>query len=200
MNTEAEKRRQLAAKKCFFRVKTKSVNKLEKIITENPNHEDKYVIALFAYSHYSQKLNPIKHPNLIDLADKMKQAIDKAVIDDPYYKFYKKFENKRKMRVRSRDYKADVAKQTKEALQETNTSIRAMAEAIDVKYANLYNFLENEKYSDLSLKNAHLLMLKTKGLVEGWGLKSKEELVSKMLDKWETLSEYVKEIEEEDND
>lgn len=199
MDQEAEKRRQFAAKKCFFRVRTKSVNKLEKIIIENPNHEDKYMISLFAYFHYSQKLNPIKHPNLIKLADLMKVAIDKAIKDDPYYEFYKKFEKKRKYRLKAREYKIDVAEQAKEALRKTNTSIRAIAEAIDVKYANLYNFLENNKYSDLSLKKAHHLMLKTIGLEEGWGFKSKEELISKMLDKWEMLQEYLRDVEELDN-
>lgn len=190
-----EKKRILAAKKVFTVVHTKSVNKLEKMISDNPEHKDKVVIALFAHFHRQTKLNVLKHPNLIKLADEFRDAVVRARKNDPFYEFYLKMENASQYKKKSKEFKKEVAKLIDETLKESNTSIKTLSEVTGIKYANLYNFLENEKYTDISVKNAHLALMKSISIREGW--ESKDEAILEMLKKWEKLKEYIDDKEKE---
>lgn len=192
-----QKKKAIAQKKVFIAVKTTSVNKLEKMITENPNHKHRSVIALFVFFNQNGKLNPLKHPNLIKLADQFRKAVEKASKKDPFYETYLKMENAFEYKRRSNEFKHDVSIMIKESLVETNTSINALAEKSGIRYSNLYNFLEKEKYSDISVRNTHKLYMISRSLKEGWN--SKEEAISGMMDKWEKLKEYLEEKEKEND-
>ncbi len=183
-----EREKILAAKKVFNTLRTKSFNKLEKIIESNPNHKDKQVIALFAYFHKDSKLNTIKHPNLIKLANEFKVAIDKAIEDDPYYKIYVDFVHLKNKKRLSKEFKHEAIKLINQNIKDANVSINLLSEKANLKYANVYNFLEKEVYSDLSIKSTYKLLMISVATKEGW--ETREETIINMLDKFETLKQY----------
>lgn len=188
---ENDEQRILAAKKVFKAVHTTSVNKLEKMITENPKHKDIGVIAVFAYFNSKTKINPLKHPNLTKLAKDFKEAVTKASLKDPFYNMYVRMEASLEYKRGTMEFKREVSKVIKEVLTESNTSIRALAEVAEVKYSNLYNFIENEKYSELSPKAVKKIWFKAATLNEGW--ETKYEVLSGMLKRFEVLQEYLEE-------
>lgn len=196
-----EKKRIIAAKKVFVSTHTKSFNKLEKIIAnDEASRMQRVTIAFFAYVHKNSKLNPLKHPNLLKLSKDFELALNKASEEDEYFKFFKRVESSENYRSKARDFKMKAVEITNKALKDTNTSINTMAEATGIKYSNLYNFLVNEKYSELSPRKTHELLVKAKTLREGWGDISMDETYSKMLDKWGKLEQYLIEQEGEKND
>lgn len=192
----SEKKRIIAAKRVFIEMHTKSVNKLEKMVANGEaTDQQRVIIAFFAYANKYEKLNPLKHPYLLKLSKDFGEALTKASKEDPYYNFYKRIENAEKYKSRAKEFKSKVCIMTNRVLKETNTSIRTLSEACDIRYSNLYNFLIHEKYSELSPRKTHDLFIKTKALEEGWGIEDKIEIYSKILDKWEILKEYLKEQE-----
>lgn len=196
---ENEEKRILAAKKVFKAVHTTSVNKLEKIITDDPQHKDRVIIASFAYFNSKTKVNPLRHPNLTKLSIDFKEAVTKASLKDPFYNMYLRVEALLEYKKGSVEFKREVAKGIKVELTEHNISLRALAEASDVKYSNLYNFVEHGKYSELSPKTVRKVWFKAATLSEGW--ETKHETISGMLKRFEVLKEYLDdEINKENKD
>lgn len=192
----SEKKRLISARRVFIEMRTKSVNKLEKMVGNGETtDQQRVVIAFFSYANKYEKLNPLKHPNLLKLSKDFEEALTKASKNDPYYNFYKRVENAEQYKSRAKEFKSKVCNMTNKVLEETNTSIRTLSEACDIRYSNLYNFLVHKKYSELSPRKTHDLFVKAKALGEGWGIEDKKEIYSKMLDKWEILKEYLKEQE-----
>ncbi len=69
------------------------------------------------------------------------------------YNELKKRRKKRKMR-KTRNIK----KMVNNIIEAENISIRFLSEFTKIKYANLYNFLKKEIYTDLSFRRAHKLL------------------------------------------
>ena len=135
------------------KIKTTSMNKLEKMVKEDD--ENKYIIAAFCYYARRDKINSISHPNLFDVTNKYEVAISKTdKSDDPFYQVYDFLSELYHARESKKNLKIKIADEINTILKESkNISINMLANKSKIKYSNLYNFLVNKVYSNISIRN-----------------------------------------------
>lgn len=148
----------MAHKKIMLKIATSSLAKMEKILVNDPDTELKFPISAYCSIKKKDKLNPIKHPNLLIQVKKWENAIEKASSNDEYFKFFIEMYNELKEKDRKLNFKILTAKKVNEIIKEQNLSIRLVSEFTNIKYANLYNFLKKEVYTDISWKKSHALL------------------------------------------
>ncbi len=176
-----------AHKRVIMKVATSSLSKLEKVLSNNPNTDEKYVIAAYVSIVKKSGVNPVKHPNLLKEITKWENAIKTASKEDDYFKMFLSLVEENNKKDKKKKFKIEAAKKVNQLLEDNNVSIRFLSEYTGIKYANVYNFLKNEIYTDLSFRKTHLLLWSTINLKKGI---TKEEALKKHIEKMEKLKDY----------
>lgn len=169
-NIDTNKLNKVTEKMLVIRLKTISLNKLESKFSSNDIcQKDKAFIAAYCFFAKKEDVSKIKHPNLYSNMIKFEKALNLAIEDDPYYESYNVLLKLRDKKKNSLAFKKDARLAILEILNKNkDISIRMISERVELKYANVYNFLIKEKYTDISVKNTHILFWETLGIKEGW--------------------------------
>ncbi len=176
-----------AHKKMINKVATSSIAKMERILTEDPNSDLKYIIAAYSSLVKKEKVSQLKHPRVYNEILNWERAIKEASKDDEYFKIFISLVDSNNQKDRKLTFKIETARIVNEIIEEQNISIRFLSEYTNIKYANLYNFLKKEIYTELSFHRTHLLLWATKNFSNGW---TKEEALQKHIEKMKTVTEY----------
>ncbi len=183
-----------AHKKMIKKVATSSLAKMEKILVENPNSELRYTIAGYCGIVKKDSLNQYKHPNILKEVTKWENALRVASKDDEYFQTFLSLVDEGDKKERKLRFKIKAAEKVNQIIDEENISIRFISEFTNIKYANLYNFLKKEIYTELSFRRTHQLLWSTINIKNGW---SKEEMMFKYGEKIKIIHEnWDKELEE----
>lgn len=178
-------------KKMIKKVLTSSLNKMEKILEDNPETELRYPIAGYCAINKREKINEIQYPNISREIVAFEEAIRKASKKNEYFKTFLSFVEESDSKERRIRFKKEVAETVNNIIESENISIRFLSEHTKIKYANLYNFLKKEIYSDLSFRRAHKLLWSALNIKSGM---SREEVFLKFSNTLKEEWEY-KEIE-----
>lgn len=176
-----------AYKRLILKVSTSSLAKMEKILEKDPQTDLRYVIAAYTSIVKKHKVNPIKHPLIMEEINKWENSIKKASGEDEYFKIFLSLIEEDNKKDKKLAFKKEVARRVNDILQNDNISIRFVSEYTGIKYSNLYNFLKNEIYTELSFRRAHLLLWTIINLEKGW---TKEEALRKHISKMEKIKDF----------
>ncbi len=183
-----------AHKKMIKKVATSSLAKMEKILVDNPQSELRYTIAGYCGIVKKESLNPYKHPSIMKEVAKWEHAIREASKEDEYFQTFLSLVDEGDKKERKLKFKILAAEKVNKIIEEENISIRFISEFTNIKYANLYNFLKKEIYTDLSFRRAHQLLWSTINIKNGL---SKEEMMLQYSEKLKQIQEnWDKELEE----
>lgn len=183
-----EEKAGIAAERIVIRkLLTKSLNKLEAMLKENPKMKERYIISSYVYFRKRDKVSSLKHPLLFENMNNFKAAVKSAKNDDPYFEVFDMCINASEKKENAVEFKKQVADFINKKIEENNFSLRSITEAAEIKYSNAYNFLNKKKYSDISAKNTHKLLWITIAKTEGW---TKDDAYKKHKEKFATLEKH----------
>ncbi len=189
-----------AQRKLMKKVFTSSLAKMEQIIAEDPDTELRYPIAGYCAIKKKDSLNPVKHPNLTREVKKWEEAIKKASQKNEYFKTFLSLCADGDMKNNKLQFKKDVAETVNMILERDNISIRFLSDYSKIKYANIYNFLKKEIYTDLSFKRAHKLLWLTINIKEGYTREEAFHKYSQIIrDNWDDNKIMEVEIKEKES-
>lgn len=167
--------------KKFF---TRSLKKMELFLKENPNSEFVPFIGMYIYYSKFDKVTQLIYPNLFKCMKRFELAIIETPVDDPYYEVYKILKFKREHKDNKYIFLNEAKFYINKIMQEDNLSINKVAKILEIKYANVYNFLKKDKLNAISAKNVHKLLWIVWSNRQGWTL---EEAKKKHLEKFKDL-------------
>lgn len=177
-----------AAKRRLIRtIFTSSLNKMEKMLKEDPENPNRMYIAGYCAIAKKKNLKPVQHKHLIDEVRKWEEAVQRASKDDDYYNVYQTLLSDSDKKEKKLEFKIAAAKKINSTLEENNISIRFLSEYTGIKYPNVYNFLKKDLYSDISFRRTHQLLWSSINISLGL---SKEEAAKVHLEKIDKLKEY----------
>ncbi len=159
---------------------------LEAILEDNPEFEFKPAIAMYIYFVKYDKVSKIFYPNLYKAMLEFEIAVKNAQDNDPYFEIFKVMEYRKGKKSSGTDFLIESKYWINKWLDEDNISIKKISEVSGIKYANLYNYLNNsKKLGSISIKNVHRLIWIVWAIKQGWTLEeAKQKHEEKMKSLW----------------